>query len=184
MVHWWVAEWYDYVCTMNVIAMKVEIKRQLYWSGPINQLFFSQFLRMYIPVRSFCDYCTIYKLSTLSSLARKIKDVHRVLLCRWDRWMCVFTSLHYCCQQATAKFGDHLSVLEEIKSLVCSHLHQMFIFDPNLTKLVHYQVPLYQPYKRLTTQVSLYRAIPVSCYQLWYRVYPRCIYVATSYQNC
>ena len=42
--------------------------------------------------------------------------------------------------QSTAKYGSHLSILEEIKSLVCSHLHQMFIFDPNLTKLVHYQV--------------------------------------------
>lgn len=30
--------------------------------------------------------------------------------------------------------------LREIRSVVCSYLHQVFIVDPSLTKLVHFQV--------------------------------------------
>ena len=33
-----------------------------------------------------------------------------------------------------------LSNLREVQCLVCSRLHQMFIADPNLAKLVHFQV--------------------------------------------
>ncbi|KAK2149074.1 hypothetical protein LSH36_469g02035 [Paralvinella palmiformis] len=37
------------------------------------------------------------------------------------------------------KSGDLLSDLREVQCLVCSRLHQMFIADPNLVKLVHFQ---------------------------------------------
>ena len=33
-----------------------------------------------------------------------------------------------------------LSNLREVQGLICSHLHQKFIADPNLAKLVHFQV--------------------------------------------
>ena len=33
-----------------------------------------------------------------------------------------------------------LSNLREVQCLICSRLHQMFIADPNLAKLVHFQV--------------------------------------------
>lgn len=33
-----------------------------------------------------------------------------------------------------------LWALQEIRSLVCSHLHQVFIADTSLAKLVHFQV--------------------------------------------
>ena len=32
--------------------------------------------------------------------------------------------------------------LQEIRSLVCCYLHQVFIADTTLAKLVHFQVPL------------------------------------------
>ena len=35
---------------------------------------------------------------------------------------------------------QRLSELREIQSIVCSFLHQLFIADPNLVKLVHFQV--------------------------------------------
>ena len=34
--------------------------------------------------------------------------------------------------------------LREIQCLICSTLHQMFITDPKLAKLVHFQVKLLQ----------------------------------------
>lgn len=36
-----------------------------------------------------------------------------------------------------------LWALQEVRSLVCSHLHQVFIADTSLAKLVHFQVSLY-----------------------------------------
>lgn len=30
--------------------------------------------------------------------------------------------------------------LREVQCLICCHLHQMFIADPNIAKLVHFQV--------------------------------------------
>lgn len=41
-----------------------------------------------------------------------------------------------------------LSNLREVQCLVCSHLHQIFIGEPSLTKLVHFQVsvPKYATY--------------------------------------
>ena len=33
-----------------------------------------------------------------------------------------------------------LSEQREIQSIICSFLHQLFIADPNLVKLVHFQV--------------------------------------------
>ena len=36
-----------------------------------------------------------------------------------------------------------LSVIREVQCQVCSLLHQMFIADPYLAKLVHFQVSLY-----------------------------------------
>lgn len=39
---------------------------------------------------------------------------------------------------------DHvLSNLKEVQSLVCSYLHETFIGDPNLAKLVHFQASTY-----------------------------------------
>lgn len=32
--------------------------------------------------------------------------------------------------------------LQEVRSLVCSHLHQVFIADTSLAKLVHFQVSI------------------------------------------
>jgi len=34
--------------------------------------------------------------------------------------------------------------LREVRGVVCSFLHQMFIADPPLAKLVHFQVPIYK----------------------------------------
>ena len=33
-----------------------------------------------------------------------------------------------------------LTAVREIQCLICSHLHQMFITDPPLAKLLHFQV--------------------------------------------
>ena len=37
-------------------------------------------------------------------------------------------------------FGEQLTVLREIHCLVCSYLHQTFIAEPSLVKLIHFQV--------------------------------------------
>ena len=36
--------------------------------------------------------------------------------------------------------GGLLSDLREVQCLICCSLHQMFIADPNIAKLVHFQV--------------------------------------------
>lgn len=36
--------------------------------------------------------------------------------------------------------GGLLSDIREVQCLICSLLHQMFIADPNIAKLVHFQV--------------------------------------------
>lgn len=36
--------------------------------------------------------------------------------------------------------GGLLSDLREVQCLICCLLHQMFIADPNIAKLVHFQV--------------------------------------------
>lgn len=41
--------------------------------------------------------------------------------------------------QAEASFGPQLSALCEVRCLVCSYLHQMFIAEPSMVKLVHFQ---------------------------------------------
>jgi integrator complex subunit 2 len=45
-----------------------------------------------------------------------------------------------CC---VAKTGESetglLSDLREVQGLICTHLHQVFISDPNIAKLVHFQ---------------------------------------------
>ena len=41
--------------------------------------------------------------------------------------------------QTQASFGPQLSTLREIQCLVCSYLHQAFIAEPSMVKLVHFQ---------------------------------------------
>ena len=41
--------------------------------------------------------------------------------------------------QAQSNFGPQLGALREIQCLVCSYIHQAFIVDTNLAKLVHFQ---------------------------------------------
>ena len=41
--------------------------------------------------------------------------------------------------EVQCNFGPQLSALREIQCLVCSYIHQVFISDPNLAKLVHFQ---------------------------------------------
>ncbi|KAL5467653.1 hypothetical protein EMCRGX_G031914 [Ephydatia muelleri] len=41
--------------------------------------------------------------------------------------------------KAQCNLGPQLSALREIQCLVCSYIHQAFIADPNLAKLVHFQ---------------------------------------------
>ena len=36
-----------------------------------------------------------------------------------------------------------LSDVREVQSLICSYLHEAFISDPNLAKLVHFQVAIF-----------------------------------------
>ena len=59
--------------------------------------------------------------------------------------------------QAEASFGPQLSALCEVHCLVCSYLHQMFIAEPSMVKLVHFQcyplqlLPMMEDiFKRLT----------------------------------
>lgn len=40
----------------------------------------------------------------------------------------------------TGSEGGLLSDIREVQCLICSLLHQMFIADPNIAKLVHFQV--------------------------------------------
>lgn len=42
--------------------------------------------------------------------------------------------------EATEQEGSLLSDLREVQCLICCLLHQMFIADPNIAKLVHFQV--------------------------------------------
>ena len=39
--------------------------------------------------------------------------------------------------------GSKVSSLQEVQSLICSYLHDAFIAEPNLAKLVHFQVNKY-----------------------------------------
>ena len=41
--------------------------------------------------------------------------------------------------QVEASFGPQLSALREVQCLVCSYLHQTFIAEPSMVKLVHFQ---------------------------------------------
>ena len=41
--------------------------------------------------------------------------------------------------QVEASFGPQLSALCEVHCLVCSYLHQTFIAEPSMVKLVHFQ---------------------------------------------
>ncbi|KAH3891554.1 hypothetical protein DPMN_015658 [Dreissena polymorpha] len=41
---------------------------------------------------------------------------------------------------STAQVAGMLTSLQEVKSIICSYIHQAFISDPNLAKLVHFQV--------------------------------------------
>ena len=50
-----------------------------------------------------------------------------------------FTILFPFPSQAEASFGPQLSALCEVRCLVCSYLHQMFIAEPSMVKLVHFQ---------------------------------------------
>ncbi len=54
----------------------------------------------------------------------------------------MFYFLCWCCHgnQAEVSFGSQLSVLQEIRCLLCSYLHHTFIDQPNLVKLLHFQV--------------------------------------------
>lgn len=38
-----------------------------------------------------------------------------------------------------SKIPGHKWALREIRSIICSHLHQVFIADPSLVKLIHFQ---------------------------------------------
>lgn len=42
--------------------------------------------------------------------------------------------------EGAAMEGGLLSNLREVQCLICCLLHQMFIADPNIAKLVHFQV--------------------------------------------
>ena len=42
--------------------------------------------------------------------------------------------------QDEALFGSQVTLLQEIRCLVCSYFHHTFICDPPLVKLVHFQV--------------------------------------------
>lgn len=51
--------------------------------------------------------------------------------------------------------GGLLSDLREVQCLICSLLHQMFIADPNIAKLVHFQVGQRgRPLQALSTSVA------------------------------
>lgn len=65
------------------------------------------------------------------------------------RWLCVQAvicrsgeGLHVCTLplQLSQPFGPLLSVQREMVCLICSHLHQVFIGNPTVAKLVHFQV--------------------------------------------
>ncbi|XP_077533566.1 integrator complex subunit 2 isoform X2 [Haemaphysalis longicornis] len=60
-----------------------------------------------------------------------------------------------CCLPTEGEKGSKdgfLSDLREVRTLVCTHLHQMFIADPNLVRLVHFQG---YPSELLPVSVSL-----------------------------
>lgn len=53
-----------------------------------------------------------------------------------------------------------LTDLREIQTLVCTHLHQMFISDPNLVRLVHFQVPnIFNTYLAHISHIQVFRRI-------------------------
>lgn len=41
------------------------------------------------------------------------------------------------------KIPGQMWALQEVRSLICSHLHHLFIADPTLAKLVHFQVTFF-----------------------------------------
>ncbi len=65
-----------------------------------------------------------------------------------------------------------LSAVREVQCLVCSRLHQMFIADPNLAKLVHFQVsrPSAQiTYNRVSGSDLSFAAVKKSLKHRWLR---------------
>lgn len=60
--------------------------------------------------------------------------------------------------------------LREVRGVVCSFLHQMFIADPSLAKLVHFQVFILKlSSKSIVFYIIIiifFRGILGSCYQL------------------
>ena len=54
-------------------------------------------------------------------------------------YMCMCVKLKSSIIQNAASVGPQLTSLREIQCLVCSYLHQVFIADPNMAKLVHFQ---------------------------------------------
>lgn len=63
------------------------------------------------------------------------------------------------------KIGGQQWALQEVRSLVCCYLHQVFIADTMLAKLVHFQVSNIQlNFFKLKTQI--FRAIQVSLLKL------------------
>lgn len=61
----------------------------------------------------------------------------------WRVWLCMQTVKDCLCVlplQLSQPFGPLLSGQREVVCLVCSHLHQVFIGNPTVAKLVHFQV--------------------------------------------
>lgn len=52
--------------------------------------------------------------------------------------------------------GGLLSDLREVQCLICCLLHQMFIADPNIAKLVHFQVTKSLCYITVSTLMKIY----------------------------
>lgn len=52
------------------------------------------------------------------------------------------------------RIGGQQWALQEVRSLVCSYLHQVFIADTMLAKLVHFQVSLLCLVKYVVVQLA------------------------------
>ena len=61
--------------------------------------------------------------------------------------------------------GGLLSDIREVQCLICSLQHQMFSADPNIAKLVHFQVmcPVITNYKKVVAHKTLLEIFQIHC---------------------
>lgn len=81
------------------------------------------------------------------------------------------------------KHPEKLLALQEVRSLVCCYLHQAFIADTTLAKLVHFQVTQLINFIIRILLLLFFRDTLVNSSKLQLRAYHPCIFAWISYWN-